>query len=375
MRPFFVMAVVIAGGSFACSGARLAPGEAAGADPPMRAVPEADAPEDAAPDEDDASDEPTLPSPVRELGEFRRAGDPCAAPAVPGLYHIDTEFEGTTSRALLYVPSTPGPHDLVVLLHAGSATPQKILGQTRFSEQAERDGFVVLAPLAADVDGRGPHWNSGKFSTVVEAEHLRDDVAFLDALTRRVKGEICAQRVLVAGFSSGGQMAHRWGCEGREVDGVLTAAGELLVPASDCHTPRAVRGYVGTADKVFDGPPLEGSDQPSAPETIEMWAGINGCNDKPPIETRDAEVTCREWQGCEASTQLCVIEGFPHGWPSPWHRKKPIRANATADGIAWFRSTTLEEPERKNKKNKKEEPATTPDDGRESDGQRPSSDR
>lgn len=333
MRPVFVVCLVVVGALMACGAGEKAPAEVSGA------IPAAPEPEPSQPPDEAVTDdnEPTPPSPNHELGLFHKAEDPCAANAKPGLYHLETEFNGKTVKSFLYVPAAAGPHDLVVLLHAGSATPQKILAQTRFAEQAEKDGFVVLAPMAGEVADRGAHWNSGKFSTVVDEDQQRDDVAFLDTLTKKVKTEICAKRVLTAGFSSGGQMAHRWGCEGKEVDAVLTAAGELLVDPESC-SPRAVRGYVGTEDKVFRGPPLEGSDQPSAVQTIELWAKINRCNDEPPTETKDAEVTCKEWHGCKESTELCVVDGFPHGWPSPWHRKRPIHGNATADGIAWFRS-------------------------------------
>lgn len=269
-------------------------------------------------------------------GAFTPAADPCAANPNPGLHNLVTEYDGKPVRSLLYVPPTPGPHDLVVLLHAGGANPARILVQTHFHEQAEKDGFVLLVPPAADVGDHGPHWASGKFDSV--ATYTRDDVAMLDALTADIKVKTCAtQRTLTAGFSSGGQMAQRWGCEGKEPDAVLTAAGELIVPATGCKTQRPVRGYVGTLDKVYEGSPLEGAEQPSAQETMELWAKIDGCDGSPPTETVNGPVTCKAWNKCAQPVELCILDGFPHGWPGPWNKRKPTTVNATEEGMAWFR--------------------------------------
>ncbi|MEQ1502727.1 MAG: hypothetical protein ABMB14_10885 [Myxococcota bacterium] len=344
----FVGFAVLFGTTVGCSNP-LAPGqlpvEAAPASPsPASPSPAAKEPKDeersnrrgAEADDDD----PEPPPALHVQGAFVPEKNPCKdAASKSGLFHLDTEYEGKTNRSLIYVPSTPGPHDLVVLLHAGSATPAKILGQTRFQELAEREGFVVLAPPAAEMGDHGMHWNSGKFSQehVGEEIHLRDDVAFLDQLTVKVKKDVCANQVLAAGFSSGGQMVHRWGCEGKEVDAILSAAGELLISPSDCRNPTPVRGYVGTLDKVFSGPPLEGSDQLSAPQTVEAWAKINGCDPSPPAEKVDGDTTCKEWHGCKRSTVLCVVDGFPHGWPAPFSKKKATTGNATSDGMTWFR--------------------------------------
>lgn len=301
-------------------------------------TPEAPAPDPLADGEDEAGG-PTDAGEIQRLlaGPFVPAEKPCEANANPGLHTLDTTYDGKPVRSLIYVPPGPGPHDLVVLLHAGGANPPRILVQTHFHEQAEKDGFVLLVPPAAEVGDHGPHWASGKFAGV--ATYERDDVAMLDALTAQIRTQTCAtRRTLTAGFSSGGQMAHRWGCEGKEPDAILSAAGELIVPSENC-SPRAVRGYVGTLDKVFAGPALEGTDQPSAPATIALWAKINGCDGTPPVETVNGTTTCKVWNKCAKPTELCVLEGFPHGWPGPWNKRKPTNVNATEDGMAWFRAS------------------------------------
>jgi len=165
---------------------------------------------------------------------------------------------------------------------------------------------------------------------------LRDDVAYLDELVRYVSGDVCAERVLAAGFSNGGQMAQRWLCQGSEPDGAITAAGTLLVDPGTCKTARPIRGYIGTKDKLYTEPPLEGSSQPNAVESIEAWAKINQCNDAEPKVTKNGDESCKTWKGCTKTTSLCIVDGFPHGWPAPWSSKKKVPTNATASGWEWF---------------------------------------
>lgn len=321
---------VLAAWSLACAAGESGEADGGGeprAEKPRKARPDRAAPRRGAEPEED----------VRVNGVFAPQADPCARWEKPGVWHYDFPWQGRPTRGVIFVPESAGRRDLVVALHAGDATPGRILQQTRFVEKATQEGFVVLAPSGEDADGRGPRWNSGKFDGM-QGQKVRDDVAYLDALVRKVSAEVCADRVLAAGFSSGGQMVHRWACEGTEADAVLSAAGELLVDPAGCRGPRAVRGYVGTLDKVFDGPALEGSDQPSAPETIELWARINRCDPAaPPIESLEGDARCKRWQGCRASTELCVVQDFPHGWPAPWNTRKPTRCSATDEGWAWFR--------------------------------------
>lgn len=333
MRATVLLVPVLLAG-LACAGVDAAPVQAEPPPPPDES-PDA-RPRDDKPRKREGKKHPGL-APVQTQGAFVPATDPCAERPSDGTFDVAFDWKGEQTHAVLYVPAGAGPHPLLVLLHAGGADPATILMQTRWDDKAKAEGFALLVPEAADFAGHGAHWNSGKFDSMVSDADLRDDVAYLDALTAKVRPEVCADRVFTAGFSSGGQMTHRWACEGEQPQALVSAAGELLVDPTGCKGPRAVRGYVGTRDKVFSGPPLVGSDQPSAPQTIERWAKINRCDPAvPPVETRVEDTTCKVWQGCAASTVLCVIDGYPHGWPSPWSRGGITRTNATDDGWRWF---------------------------------------
>jgi poly(3-hydroxybutyrate) depolymerase len=252
-----------------------------------------------------------------------------------GVYEV--RHEGDRVPSVLVVEGKPGPRTLVVALHGGSGDARKILSQTRWHSKAKVEGAVaVLAPHAAEMAGHGPHWNTGKFDTVVGPDAGRDDIAYLDGLVARVKKATCAERVLGVGFSNGGQMVHRWACQGRSLDAVISSAGTLLVDPSTCRGPVPLRSYVGDEDRVYDSSPLEGAGQPPVPESAALWAEINGCSLDAPEVQRDAVRTCTRWTGCTAPTELCVIHGMPHAWPAPWAGKKASRVDATTEGWAWF---------------------------------------
>jgi len=283
----------------------------------------------------------TPPAPARLTRPDRRFVPSASECTPPGRYQVDRPDDRVPS---LLVVAGDGPRTLVVALHGGGGDAKKILRQTRFDALAEQEGaMAVLVPHAAELAGRGPRWNTGKFTSVVGDDAGRDDVAYLDGLVDHVAASVCAEEVLVVGFSNGGQMAHRWACQGRHPDAVLTSAGALLVDPATCQRPVALRSYVGKDDRVFREPPLEGSDQPTVPQSAELWAAHNRC-DPQPVFLEDEARRCAAWRGCAAPVTLCAVKHFPHGWPAPWSKKKPSSVDATAEGWGWFVELSKDTP-------------------------------
>jgi len=247
------------------------------------------------------------------------------------------------SRSVLVVPDGGTPRTLVVALHGGGGNAQKIFDQTRFDSLSILEGdFAVLAPEGAPIDKKPSKWNTGKWDDVdgIDTSNARDDVEYLDELVNYVRDAVCVDRVVVAGFSNGGQMAYRWACQGDEVDAAITSAGTLLVDPSSCKNQVPFRAYIGKDDDLYDSSPIEGSGQPNAVESLELMARQNGCNTsiKPEVETKGKQ-KCTSYQGCAAPTVLCVVDDYPHGWPAPWAKKKTSDCNATTEGWAWVEQT------------------------------------
>lgn len=258
-------------------------------------------------------------------GLLKRQADPCAAWDASGLYELEIEFDGKTTRTAVFVPEGPGPRRAAVVLHGGEGNGLKMLHQSHYLDIADAAKIVVAAPDGAGGDKEGKeNWNSRGLPT------MRDDVGYLDALAARLKSELCVDKVLAVGFSNGGQMANLWTCKGSQPDAMVHAAGRMSADMSTCVSDlRPTRGYVGTKDPVFGGDP--------SPESAQRgWAQHNGCSDAMPKIETDGDTTCTTFADCEASTVLCVIDGYPHGYPTGKRGKEDCNADATKDGWRWF---------------------------------------
>jgi polyhydroxybutyrate depolymerase len=106
------------------------------------------------------------------------------------------------------------------------------------------------------------------------------------------------ERVFVAGYSNGGFMAHRLGCELRPlIRGIVSIAGAGKSDAGPCPPgpPLRVLQIHGTDDDVvaYDGGHLFGKDDSpvhvSAEKTTSDWAARLGCGPAVPAETLDFE--------------------------------------------------------------------------------------
>src|SRR5262245_25377092 len=120
--------------------------------------------------------------------------------------------DGVQRSYRLHVPSgldAARAAPLVLVFHGGGGTPEQIERESRFSELADRAGFVVAYP-----EGHRRSWNDGRGSDAVAAQRDGvDDVAFVRALIDAVSAQrrIDAKRIYATGISNGAMMSHRVG--------------------------------------------------------------------------------------------------------------------------------------------------------------------
>jgi len=250
------------------------------------------------------------------LPELPEVAQPCGKWPEPGTYKFTVDVDGKTRKAQVYVPPTEGPRDLVVALHGGASNADDFQSVSRFDYIAQRDNFVTVYP-----QGRKSWlwraWNAGDCCGNIDEQHRdANDVAFLDKLVTELTPRVCADRVLAVGFSNGGSMATRWGCEGNTPDAVVSAAGPLL--RNQCGgAPKPFRHYHGLADANVPYAGGQGRGEyvwPAASRGLGMWEARNGCSEADPEKFVFGPMTCLRYD-CEASTELCTIEGWQHAWP------------------------------------------------------------
>lgn len=229
-------------------------------------------------------------------------------------------------------PTTPGgvarSYPLIIMLHGSSGSPDDFRSTTRMDSLSEHSRFVVVYP--AGVQGGGglfpSDWNAGGCCGAAGREQI-DDVGFIRKLITEVSRQlpIDARRIYAAGFSDGGRLAHRLGCElSSTLAAVAVVSGSLTT--TTCAPTKAVPllAIHGTRDPevAFDEPAgtppardVTGAGA-SLPPAVQFWLARNGCS-AATVTRPAADVARTSFTACSggADVQFYTIEGGTHAWP------------------------------------------------------------
>jgi polyhydroxybutyrate depolymerase len=215
------------------------------------------------------------------------------------------------------------PAGVLFALHAYATSPDvlPLAFGLKNGAAGERDWLVVIPEGERDDDGN-PFWNASRACCGKTAREP-DDVAYLRGVLAQVKKSyaVDAERVYAIGMSNGAFMAHRWACSAGDLRGIVAISGVGPGPADvPCRAERAVRVLQihGDADDViaYGGGAGTKARYPSARETVETWANLNG-EKGPPRETSGFSLvhgsTARlEWSSPRANVVLWTFEGGGH---------------------------------------------------------------
>jgi polyhydroxybutyrate depolymerase len=236
---------------------------------------------------------------------------------------LDIEHRGVARTSRIYRPARLADDaGLVVMLHPATGDGDEFARLSGFDREAERLGWVAAYPDA---------WNPGPFGgwdTFACCPNEHDDVGFISQLMKRIAGDhaVDSIRVFVAGFSRGGMMAYRIGCElADQVAGIAAVAGNMADPSGSadavvCSPSRPVAVLVihGTDDRVV---PVEGGTSPLNPDllgyapltdVVLRWRRMNRCTDAAPVQ-QIGTTTIRRWDG-DAPVELRLEVGGGHEW-------------------------------------------------------------
>lgn len=201
---------------------------------------------------------------------------------------------GRTYRA--YIPAAQprsGGVALVFALHGASGDADSFAPVTGFDTLADENGFIVIYP-----DGYHQTWNAGRCCGDA-VMHGASDVAFIRALidtfTSDTRLHVDSGAIFVSGFSLGGMMAYRLGCElADRVAAIGVVSGALVYERCAPTRPVPLLHVHGTSDHVV---PYEGQAPPdglpSVASSIERWHALSP----------------------GADVQLVTIAGGGHVWP------------------------------------------------------------
>ena len=232
----------------------------------------------------------------------------------PGDYVVDLESSGQPRQFRLHIP--PGylaghPAPLVINLHGlgGSGVQQDLL--SGMSAKADEAGFIAAHP-----EGRGvpQSWYVGP-----AVGGLSEDVLFIRNLIDCLKNQLSidADRIYATGFSNGGGIANRLGCDLADMIAAIGPVSGAYLFHDTCQPlrPVPVVAFHGTADEIV---PYSGEGAlPPIPHWAADWAVRNGCGLTSTITYSRGDVTGETWGNCsdDAVITLYTIAGGKHRWP------------------------------------------------------------
>ena len=252
--------------------------------------------------------------------------------------NLSISHEGYDRTFQLYMPAESvedAGAPLLVVLHSGGGSAKGILRLTqgRFNKIADEEGGMVVYPEAVR-----RYWNEGRRLPLSYAHRNNiDDAGFLRAMIKSLIEEYAVDpnRIFVAGYANGGQMAIRMACEAPDlIAGVAVVNASMpqdIVPACRKLFGTSLMLVNGTEDPIL---PYEGGmmtymgieqgQMLSTDETVAFWLQRNECPgharrnmllDRDPKD--ETTVTSYLYPGCknDARVKLFRIEGGGHVWP------------------------------------------------------------
>jgi len=247
----------------------------------------------------------------------------------------------------MYTPDSiaSGPLPLIMMFHGISSSPVDVESKARLQETVA-GRFIIAYPYGIGVlkafNGAGCCDKNGP-----------DDVTFAREVVRELENLGCAQQynAFATGFSNGGFMSHKIGCEaGYRTDNEpwfrAIAPHSGLLGSYDknpyvCRSSQKipVLSFHGAADRTV---PISGANpNPLSPavwqsfsSTRDSWAAHNGCN-SPTVITRAPATQCTQFV-CPAGTsvEFCLSEGLAHQWMG--HTRPDQDYDATAAIFDFF---------------------------------------
>lgn len=216
-----------------------------------------------------------------------------------------------------YIPSSrsaTSPMGLVFALHGSGGDADSFAPVTGFDALAETAHFVAVYP-----NGYEQSWNAGRCCGPAVMQGS-GDVAFIGKLIDLLLADptlhIDPKAIYVSGFSLGGMMTYRLGCELSErIAAIGVVSGALAY--TDCRPSRPVPllHIHGTSDHVV---PYEGQSPPdglpSAPASVARWQAL--C---PGVDV-----------------QLLTIDGGGHVWPRDIGNSPSLSGIRAADSLWRF---------------------------------------
>lgn len=248
----------------------------------------------------------------------------------PGGYTVQVTQSGIDRAYGVYIPESYADAQesvpLVIVMHGAGGNGLLAEQHTGFSKLADEYSFIVAYP-----DGVNGFWNDGRPIDPRINPDISDSIYIVGMINfLKTKLSIDTTRVYLTGYSMGGMMAVRGGCELSDQIAAFASVASTMPEYSNvfCENSAPVPAMflIGTDDVSIPwaGVGRQGSGYLSAVNTVRYWADHNGCTDTaaqsvlPDTDPSDGTlVTVTQHQECadDAEVILYGIVFGGHTWP------------------------------------------------------------
>ena len=240
--------------------------------------------------------------------------------------------DGIERSYVAYVPQSVtqrgGLAPLVLVLHGGGGNADNAEKMTGFTDEAEKEGFIVVYPEGTGrFSGKLLTWNAGHCCGYAMKNRV-DDVGFISALIDKLIKDypVDPRRVYATGMSNGGMMTHRLGIElSNQIAAIAPVVATLFGDEAKPHYPVSALMINGMLDKHVPyqgGPPggrfsdaWDGTPTKPAREQATFWAHADGCMNPPEQTDNSAFVLTRYRCPAGRDVEMYLINDNGHAWP------------------------------------------------------------
>lgn len=225
----------------------------------------------------------------------------------PGTFQKTLVSSGLERTFRLDVPEGYDPNrgaPLVFNFHGWGGTGESQAEYTGMAEAGGEMGYIVV-----HADGIDNSWNAGSCCGTAALQKI-DDVQFVRDMVAAIGADYCVDpdRIHSTGFSNGGYLSHRLGCEANDLIASIAPVSGLI--GVECAPGRgvAVHQSQGTVD------PLVWYN--NAASDLEEWAALNNCQIGPDVYYTRANVECIRWTQCDddVDVEFCSLRAKGHVW-------------------------------------------------------------
>ena len=238
---------------------------------------------------------------------------------------IERSYEVRVPRGVAQ-RSVPVP--LVLVLHGGGGNAENAERMTGFTDEAEKEGFIVVYPEGTGrLNGKLLTWNAGHCCGYA-MKTKADDVGFIGALIDKLIKDypVDPERIYATGMSNGGMMTHRLGIElSNRLAAIAPVVAALFGDEPRPQYPVSALMLNGMLDQHVPfqgGPPGErftdawdGTPTKPALEQAAFWARADGCMNTPDQEDKGAFVLTRYRCPGGSAVAMYLIKDNGHAWP------------------------------------------------------------